>query len=1560
MISRRLLFSFLILGSLLLISSRQKNIFPKLQIPPLLSQPGLEQERLYIQTDKPLYKPGETIWFAAHLRTTKDFSQNTPSEIVHVQIENPQGQQIFAHRLIAEAGIAAGDVQLAEQAVGGMYRIKAFTKWQLNEADAEIFTKEIFVQAAVLPRLKMKLTFLREGVGPGDEVLAEVRLENNQNKPLAEQAFDFELYASGEKLLGGMATTGKSGIGLIRFQLPEGLRTEDVMLQVKIPYQGKRESISRAVPIVMQQLELRFFPEGGGIAPHPWHKSRIAFKAMNSKGKATDVAGKILDRQGKEITDFRSLHQGMGSFQLHVAGDQQYFAKIEEPAGIDSLYPLPSINSEYALNLKSMDSQTMNFWLIAPRQGESVNVVISLRGHEYHRESYSISQGLNSLRLFTEGLPMGIARITIEDQEGHGLAERLIFVQYDQQAQLEIRTNKEKYLPREKVEVELFAKNSEGQAIATDLSIAVVDDQLLSYADDHSSNLLSWMLVESELTGKIEKPEFYFDPKEEKAQSALDMLMLTHGWRRFSWRESAPADSIARYAAERKEFRGRVIDGHTGKPVRGLKARLGPVGPWTDFGTGEFQFTRPENRPQLISLRAEGYRADSLLVPDYASGIIWKLFKTYPAVSPDTVRAFLPKNERMELPSVPGTESFFPPPPEPKTVAFKIPPPPPPVPIAPPQRLKDNLPSKPIEDSPEMVVEDVDFLMDEFAPAESIDETPEEESIIKKDLRWEEEPDINDFIFVSVEPEILNMEQIRKNIGYPDIARDAGIQGMLVVRVLVDESGNYVRHVMIKKVHPVLSQQVEVYLPLLKFTPAIQNNRPIKFWVNIPFRFSLNGGSFPSQSVYKIAPKQLPFHQAREFAFPDYSQASSVTTQTDFRNTLYWNPHLKLDAEGKGKFSFYTSDVITSYRITAEGFGEKGEPFRTEKLLYSQEPLQMDIRLPEALTQGDVLQIPVTLVNRYQQPLYGTLSVTTSPQLERRLFRQACKLAPGEAKTYYLSVQAMLADSANLLVSFENTVNPLHSSHQLQVRERGFPAAWSHQEMRQQAEISFPVQEFIDSSLHLSWVAYPHVMAEILDGMAAMVREPHGCFEQTSSATYPNVLALQLLRNSPRSQPELECTTLGYIEKGYKRLQSFEVGGGGFDWYGRGPAHEVLTAYGLMQFADMQTVWDGVDRQMLRRAVDWLKTRKNGKGGFLHQDRVFGTVAQRDPLGKDLFIVYSLLEAGFAEGFDREIAATTQQALESPHPFLRAMAANILATQENFAMAKVALSAPEGDASLRDDMPMGMGGQSLQAATLALRLQAMLATDQYSPAELEATAHLLRQCRRPSGSFGTTQSTVMALRALSRYEEKFQHAEAGKGTLTIHVNGKVIHASPIQTNADSLVVHALEKHIYTFPAQISVQISGMERPIPWMLRATYKKLQPEAWDGVAPLALAIENASQPVQAGGYYSMFIRLKNTEAKQQASSMARIGIPAGLSPQIWQLKEWMETERIAFYEWEKGYLTFYFYGLKAHQEIVLPLSLKADLAGSFTALPSSSYLYYTPEKRSWLTPLKVDILP
>ncbi len=173
-----------------------------------------------------------------------------------------------------------------------------------------------------------------------------------------------------------------------------------------------------------------------------------------------------------------------------------------------------------------------------------------------------------------------------------------------------------------------------------------------------------------------------------------------------------------------------------------------------------------------------------------------------------------------------------PPPPQIKTVAFKIPEPAPEEEIDPEEQTINE--QEELKDAPVIALEDQEGDDD----VGFIDGDIEGEGDIPE-VVVEKEPDVNAFIVVEEEPKPVNMGEVKQAIGYPQVARDAGIEGNVVVRVLVDKNGGYRRHIILNGVHPVLEKAVAAQLPKLRFTPAIQGGKPIQFWVNIPFAFKL-------------------------------------------------------------------------------------------------------------------------------------------------------------------------------------------------------------------------------------------------------------------------------------------------------------------------------------------------------------------------------------------------------------------------------------------------------------------------------------------------------------------------------------------------------------------------------------------------------------------------------------------------------------------------------------------------------------------------------------------------
>lgn len=131
-------------------------------------------------------------------------------------------------------------------------------------------------------------------------------------------------------------------------------------------------------------------------------------------------------------------------------------------------------------------------------------------------------EGINTLEISTEDMPAGILQITLYDKSNTEQCERLVFVNKDRTMNVSITTNKEKYLPREQVIMDIKTTDYQGNPVSSDLALSVVNNNLITFADDKQNHILSYLLLSSQVKGKIEEPQFYFKTDEPKADQALD------------------------------------------------------------------------------------------------------------------------------------------------------------------------------------------------------------------------------------------------------------------------------------------------------------------------------------------------------------------------------------------------------------------------------------------------------------------------------------------------------------------------------------------------------------------------------------------------------------------------------------------------------------------------------------------------------------------------------------------------------------------------------------------------------------------------------------------------------------------------------------------------------------------------------------------------------------------------------------------------------------------------------------------------------------------------------
>jgi hypothetical protein len=588
------------------------------------------EDRVYLQLDKPMYEPGDDIWIAAYIRDGISLKPSDKSDIIHVELINPKGTVEKKITLIAKHGKASGDFNIDKEALGGLYKVRAYTKWMKNEGTDNAFVKDLQVQEVILPALKMKLDFERKAFGAGDEVIAKLELNTNENKPLSNYKIKCVANLDGAKLLDLTEVTDEEGLKYIKFSLPKELKTNDGLLNVMIDYNGSTESISRSIPIVLNKIDMTLFPEGGDLLNNV--ENTVAFKALNEFGKPADIEGVVLTEKGSKVASFSSFHQGMGSFKIIPQTGENYVVKITKPEGIKETYKLPeTFERGYALHVEQNKPHELDV-CVNTTEKEELSLVAQVRGKIYYSTVINAKPGSNKITFDTEEFPIGVSQITIFDEKGIARCERLAFVNKDRQMHISVETEKEKYLPREKVKMTISVKDERGLPMPANLSMAVVNDQFLSFADDKSGNILSQLLVEQDIHGKVEEPAFYFNKKEEKADKALDYVLMTSGWRRFTWEKIIEEEMpVTTYFGEKAIVSGVVYNSETGKPFNDVKIKANNGTEITTDENGKFTFKKLDLVDRVnLQFNVAGYYPQVQYVRDYNQNMVIYLYKVQP------------------------------------------------------------------------------------------------------------------------------------------------------------------------------------------------------------------------------------------------------------------------------------------------------------------------------------------------------------------------------------------------------------------------------------------------------------------------------------------------------------------------------------------------------------------------------------------------------------------------------------------------------------------------------------------------------------------------------------------------------------------------------------------------------------------------------------------------------------------------------------------------------------------------------------------------------------------
>jgi hypothetical protein len=493
---------------------------------------NMAPEIAYIQTSKDIYETSEDLWFKVYLLNSHNLSPSFLSKTLYLQLVNEKTKKIiWQEKYEINDGFSDGRVLLKEDMDEGNYLIEAFTANSFF-ADSSEFTavRKVKVVKDITNLRQIRAEFDKQKYGNTDSI--KVKLLPVYQKDTSKIDITATLKSSGDVQSLSQTTMKLNEEKELLFKQQSLGKGSQVVINSK--YKDHSEEITLFVPCRKNPIQFYVFPEGGTIVSGI--KSRVAFKAVNNNGEPANVNGTLYKNDSIEL-GFSSTHDGMGSFDFMPVKNAKYYIRLIESL-TDSIYAFPPIEPQgLTLRLLSRDKDYLGFLLSKNIEGQPENIylMVQIRGVIYGLIEAKIDKNLK-IKVPLADMPQGIAEVTLFNEKMLPVSERLVYVNPQKKIKIQAILQDSIFLTRGKVNLKIIARDESNNPIKANLGLAVFDKLYENPFD--SISILTHMYLSTQLKGRIYDPGYYFNEKNVNRESALDLLLLTQGWRKYIWDEA--------------------------------------------------------------------------------------------------------------------------------------------------------------------------------------------------------------------------------------------------------------------------------------------------------------------------------------------------------------------------------------------------------------------------------------------------------------------------------------------------------------------------------------------------------------------------------------------------------------------------------------------------------------------------------------------------------------------------------------------------------------------------------------------------------------------------------------------------------------------------------------------------------------------------------------------------------------------------------------------------------------------------------------------------------------
>lgn len=696
--------------------------------------------------------------------------------------------------------------------------------------------------------------------------------------------------------------------------------------------------------------------------------------------------------------------------------------------------------------------------------------------------------------------------------------------------------------------------------------------------------------------------------------------------------------------------------------------------------------------------------------------------------------------------------------------------------------------------------------------------------------------------------------------------------------------------------------------------------------------------------------------------------AAEPRVRSYFPETLFVHPALITDSTGVASLDLDMADSITRWRVSSLANAANGKLGGGLDGITVFQDFFTDVNFPASLTLGDKVEFPITVYNYLSTPQTVTLSLapgdwytplgptsTVVPLAAGQVLGIRFPVRVDKVGVHALTVKAI---GSSLSDAVARTVRVDPGGKAIPTSVSGSVGAGAVTQT-----FDFPANA-IAGSPRLFVDVFPAYLAQAVQGMDSLLRVPNGCFEQTTSTTWPNVLVMDYVTKTHQTTPAIQMKADSLITAGYQRLLTFEHPGGGFSWFGtQDPAPYLsVTAFGVMEFADMAKVHT-VDPAMLQRTIAWLVKQQQSDGSFKGDTSEFFSF-QTSTVRNTAFVLWALEAAGY-----------TGPAVDSSLAYLRANAA--VPTQDAYTLGILAnalqLAAPNAPITqavfdrieaTKKTATKGISwsadgtqtnfygaGNDADVSSTALIASALVTRGGY-PDSVKGAFEYLTSSRDANGNFGSTQATIWTLRALLLAATK--GTDNAVGSLEVALDGKPFSTLDLRADqADVMSTVDLGSALALTPGagahSVRLTFVGTGKASYHVVSGYNLPWADVAPEPVGPLSVSVSYDKTSLTLNETVKETVHLVNNTASTQNMVLVTLGIAPGFAVEMDDLLPYLASGVLSKAEPTGKQLTLYLTKLGPSATLDLSYRLRATMPVTASDGGGEAHLYYEPEKRS-----------